>query len=131
MTRFDAADPDSRRELFVATITAHRERGSEFLTLEPDTDPPATDDELIPWLQFGGTTLAMDCTDEELDRLKTLLDSYPDFTIADLERPEEAEGTHVQLSSQSDTDRLAAFFDSVFQRVYGYPEEYRVWAVSI
>ena len=131
MTRFDAATPEDRRELFAATVAAHRERGSEFLTLEPDSDPPATEDALIPWIQFGGTTVAMDCTDEELDRLKDLLSEYPDFTIDDLESPEEVEGTHVQLSSQSDADRLAAFFDAVFQRVFGYPESYRVWAVSI
>ena len=131
MTRFDAATPDARRELFCATIEAHRERGSEFCTLEPDATPPDDDEELVPWIQFGGTTVAMDCTDAELDRLKTVLDEYPEFRIDDLERPEEAEGTHVRITARSDDQRVAEFFDAVFQRAFGYSDEYRVWAVTI
>ncbi|ESS07812.1 MAG: hypothetical protein A07HN63_02543 [uncultured archaeon A07HN63] len=131
MTRFDANSPHARRELFGATIEAHRERGSEFLTLEPDTTPPDADEELVPWIQFGGTTVAMDCTDAELDRVKTLLDDYPEFRIEDLERPEEAEGTHVRITARSDDQRVADFFEAVFQRAFGYPEDYRVWAVTI
>jgi hypothetical protein len=131
VTRFDATDPAARRELFAATVTAHRERASEFCTLEPDETPPDGDDELVPWIQFGGTTVAMDCTDAELDRLKGLLDEYPDFRIDDLERPEEAEGTHVRITAHADEGRLADFFDRVFQRAFGYPEGYRVWAVSV
>jgi len=131
MTRFDATDPDTRRELFAATVAAHRERGSEFCTLEPDETPPDSDDDLVPWIQFGGTTVALDCTDSELDRLKALLGEYPDFRIDDLESPEEAEGTHVQITTHSDADRLAAFFETVFRRAFGYPEEYRAWVVSI
>jgi hypothetical protein len=131
MTRFDAAAPDARRELFGATIEAHRERDSEFLTLEPDTTPPDNDEELVPWIQFGGTTAAMDCTDTELDRLKTLLEDYPEFRIDDLERPEEAEGTHVRITARSDDQRVADFLDAVFQRAFDYPDDYRVWAVSI
>ena len=131
MTRFDAATPDARRELFVATIEAHRQRDSEFLTVEPDETPPDTDGELVPWVQFGGTTVALDCTDAELDRLKKLLGEYPDFRIDELESPEEADGTHVRITAHSDTARLAEFFDTVFQRGFGYPADYRVWAVSI
>jgi len=131
MTRFDATDADTRRELFAATVTAHRERGSEFCTLEPDETPPDSDDDLVPWIQFGGTTVALDCTDSELDRLKELLGEYPDFRIDDLESPEEAEGTHVQITTHSDADRLAEFFETVFRRAFGYPEEYRAWVVSI
>ena len=114
MTRFDATAADARQALFAATVAAHRERGSEFCTLEPDETPPGSDDELVPWIQFGGTTVALDCTDSELERLKALLGEYPDFRIDDLESPEEAEGTHVQITTHSDEDRLAAFFETVF-----------------
>ena len=131
MTRFDATAADARQALFAATVAAHRERGSEFCTLEPDETPPGSDDELVPWIQFGGTTVALDCTDSELERLKALLGEYPDFRIDDLESPEEAEGTHVQITTHSDEDRLAAFFETVFRRAFGYPEEYRVWVVSL
>ena len=131
MTRFDATAADARQALFAATVAAHRERGSEFCTLEPDETPPGSDDELVPWIQFGGTTVALDCTDSELERLKALLGEYPDFRIDDLESPEEAEGTHVQITTHSDEDRLAAFFEAVFRRAFGYPEEYRVWVVSL
>ena len=131
MTRFDATDADSRRELFAATVNAHRERASEFCTLEPDETPPDSDDELVPWIQFGGETVALDCTDSELDRLKELLGEYPDFRIDDLERPEEAAGTHVRITTHSDADRLAVFFDAVFQQAFGYPDDYRAWAVTI
>ncbi|TQQ79915.1 hypothetical protein EGH24_10560 [Halonotius terrestris] len=131
MTRFDASEADARRELFTATVTAHRERGSEFCTLEPDETAPDADDELVPWIQFGSNTVALDCTDSELDRLKELLGEYPDFRIDDLESPEEAEGTHVRITTHSDEDRLAEFFESVFQQAFGYPADYRVWAVSV
>jgi len=131
MTRFDATEADTRQALFAATVTAHRERGSEFCTLEPDETPPDSDDDLVPWIQFGGTTVAMDCTDAELDRLKALLDEYPDFRIDDLQRPEEAEGTHVRITAHADEGRLADFFDRVFQDAFGYPEDYRAWAVSV
>jgi hypothetical protein len=131
MTRFDATAADARQALFAATVAAHRERGSEFCTLEPDETPPGSDDELVPWIQFGGTTVALDCTDSELDRLKELLGEYPDFRIDDLESPEEAEGTHVNITTHSDAERLAEFFDAVFQQAFGYPADYRAWAVSI
>ncbi|RKD94734.1 hypothetical protein [Halopiger aswanensis] len=45
MTRFDAADPAERRKLYVDAITAHRERGSGFLTLEVDPSALESTDE--------------------------------------------------------------------------------------
>lgn len=131
MTRFDAAEPTERRTLFAAAINAHRERASDFLTLEPHTAPPTATDELVPWIQFGETTVSMDCTDDELDRLKTLVSEFPDFRIDELRSPEEAEGTHARISSRSDANRLAGFFDAVFQQVFAYPAEYRVWVVAL
>lgn len=131
MTRFDADTPTDRRQLFAAAITAHRKRGSEFLTIEPDELPPEPTEELIPWIQFSDTTISMDCTDEELDSLKGLLDSYPEFRAERLESPEEAEGTHAEISARSDANRLAMFIDEAFQDVYGYASTYRAWVVAL
>jgi len=131
MTRFDAASTEDRRQLFAEAITAHRKRGSEFITIEPDELPPESEDELIPWIQVAGPTIGLDCTEAELDRLKSLLDSYPDFRTERVESPEGAEGTHVQITARSDANRLAMFIDEAFQDVYGYGEAYKAWVVAI
>ncbi|WP_253738687.1 hypothetical protein [Halohasta salina] len=131
MTRFDADTPTERRQLFAEAIDAHRERGSEFITIEPDELPPGSDEELLPWVQFSDTTISMDCTDAELDRLKGLLDEYPEFRAESLESPEEAEGTHARITARSDPDRLATFVDEAFQTVYGYAVDYTAWIVAI
>jgi hypothetical protein len=39
VTRFDASTAEARRELFVEALAAHRERGSQFLTVEADPIP--------------------------------------------------------------------------------------------
>jgi hypothetical protein len=131
MTRFDAATDTERRQLFAEAITAHRKRDSEFLTIEPDELPPESTEELKPWIQFSDTTVSMDCTDAELERLKGLLDSYPEFRAESLESPEEAEGTHAQITARSDANRLAMFIDEAFQTVYGYESTYKAWVVAI
>ncbi|MEY7849737.1 hypothetical protein AB7C87_11135 [Natrarchaeobius sp. A-rgal3] len=152
MTRFEATDPTDRRKLYVDAITAHRTRGSQFLTLEaggellenetptksPDGDErgmesTAGDDaELVPpWIQFGDGTINLDCTDDELEALKELLTEFPAFKIDELTRPEAAEGVNVRVSAKADSNRIAQFVDSVFRRVYDLPEEFRVWAVEI
>jgi len=131
MSRFDAATPEDRRQLFADAVGAHRQRSSEFLTVEPDDLPPDADDELVPWIQFSETTVSMDCTDAELDRLKTLLDSYPDFRVENLVSPDEADGTHAQITARSDANRLAMFIDEAFQSVYGYESAYKAWVVEV
>jgi hypothetical protein len=131
MTRFDADTETERRQLFAEAITAHRTRESEFLTIEPDELPSESTEELMPWIQFSDTTVSMDCTDEELERLKGLLDSYPEFRAESLESPEEAEGTHAQITARSDANRLAMFIDEAFQTVYGYESTYTAWVVAI
>ncbi|MCU4741483.1 hypothetical protein [Natronoglomus mannanivorans] len=149
-TRFDAVDPADRRTLFVDAIIAHRERASPFLTLEVDptalegegesesddgdesAGEDAPDPELgIPWLQFSEGFVNLDCTDEELEALKSLLEEYPAFTIDELTRPEDAEGINVQVSARADANRIADFLDAVFQQVYGLGEEFRVWVVAV
>jgi len=44
VTRFDANTPEERRALIAATIAAHRERGSQFCTLEAATPPAAREE---------------------------------------------------------------------------------------
>ena len=155
MTRFDADASADRRKLFADAVTAHRERGSAFLTVEvaaPTDDPqfgesPAADDdadaddadgeadagatETPPWIQFAERTFNLDCTDAELERLHALLDDYPEFRIDGRESPEEAEGTNVRISARSDANRLAGFIDRAFAEVYDRPDDYRAWVVEV
>jgi len=143
MTRFDADEPTERRKLFADAVTAHRTRGSEFLTIEaqePETpsfgsEEAEEDDEgtetVPPWLQFAEKTFNLDVTDEEQDRLNALVDDYPEFRIDALESPDTAEGTNVRISARSDANRLADFADRVFQEVYDLGEEYHAWVVQI
>jgi hypothetical protein len=127
MTRFDADTPTDRRKLFVDAVTAHRERDSAFLTVEAETGP----DELSPWIQISQDTLNVDCTDEELDRLKDLLGEFPAFTVDEVTRPDEAEGTNVRVVGRGDANRVAQFVDRAFVEVYERSEEYRVWVVDV
>ncbi|ELY76701.1 hypothetical protein [Natrinema pallidum] len=149
MTRFAAAESAERRKLYVDAITAHRERESAFLTVEADgnaleangetasergpnageSDGPT--DPSVPWVQFGDGTINLDCTDEELDALKALLESFPAFKIDDLIRPEEAEGVNVRISAKADANRIAQLIDQVFLEVYDLPAAFRVWVVDI
>ena len=143
MTRFDADTPDERRDLYAAAVEAHRERESPFLTIEPEPTPAEAaaveDDDLpedapeqtIPWIQLAEDTVNLDCTDTELERLKSLLDEYPAFRIDNLTSPEDAHGTNVRITARADPERLGDFFDRVFQTVYGREEEYRSWVVEI
>lgn len=128
MTRFSAETPTERRKLFADAVVAHRKRASPFLTVEtPKTD----DEEIDPWIQLSEHTLNVDCTDDELERLKSMLDEYPEFRIDQLESPENADGTNVRISARSDANRLAEFMDRAFQEVYGRPESYTAWAVEV
>jgi hypothetical protein len=148
MTRFDADDPQARRKLFAEAIAAHRARASPFLTIEADSDrddeseddpgveaesDPDVDgrDEPAPWLQFSESTFNLDVEDDELDRLKDLIESFPEFRIDQIESPEEAEGTNVRVTARSDANRLAAFADQVFLGVYGREEDYRAWVAAV
>lgn len=154
MTRFSASTPTERRKLVVDAITAHRERGSPFCTLtadletgsEPDLDSESkstptgaddagdedgTEEELPPWIQFGDRTLNLDCTDEELEALKTLVREFPAFKIEQLQSPEDADGTNVRISAKADANRIAQFVDRAFHEVYGCSESVTVWAVEV
>ncbi|MFB6122898.1 MAG: hypothetical protein ABEJ78_05505 [Haloferacaceae archaeon] len=128
MTRFDADDRTERRKLFADAVAAHRDRDSDFLTVEAD---PTDDEAVAPWVQLAVETFNLDCTDDELERLKSLLEAFPEFRIDRLERPEEAEGANVRITARSDANRLAAFVDRAFQDVYGRDDDYRAWVVRI
>lgn len=141
MTRFDAETPTERRKLFADAVTAHRTRGSAFLTIEaappesaafdPDGDDEDEEEEPQPWLQFAEKTFNLDTTDAELDRLKTLVDEFPEFRIDELESPEAAEGTNARVTARSDANRLADFADRVFREVYERETNYRAWVVAV
>lgn len=136
MTRFDADTPRERRKLFADAVTAHRSRGSQFLTAEVESDPAldGTDDEgetlPAPWIQFAEQTFNLDCTDDELDRLKALLSDFPEFRIDELTE-DETGGTNVRVTARSDANRLSSFVDRAFQSVYGRDEGYRAWVVRV
>jgi hypothetical protein len=134
VTRFDADTPTDRRELFADAIAAHQERESPFLTIElarAETGDDTSDDETMPWVQFGTPTVNLDCTDAELDTLHALLDDYPELTVEELERPESSEGTNVRITAYADPERLAGFFDRVFREVYDRDEGYRAWVTQV
>lgn len=159
MTRFDADTPTDRRKLFADAVTAHRNRGSAFLTVEAeplrqeraapgdaggadigdadagdagtgDADAKG-DDATPPWVQFAEKTFNLDANDDELERLKDLVGGFPEFRIDQLESPESAEGTNVRITARSDANRLADFLDRVFCEVYGRADDYRVWIVRV
>ncbi|WP_254768855.1 hypothetical protein [Salinilacihabitans rarus] len=136
MTRFDAATPAERRKLFVDAITAHRRRASPYLTIEVDEadlgDDAGPDPELgVPWVQFADGVVNLDCTDAELERLKSLLAEFPAFKIDELTRPEDAEGTNARVSAKADPNRIAQFLDGVLRRVFELPEDVTAWVVEI
>ena len=141
MTRFSAATRAEREELFADAIAAHRERGSAFCTFqcefdadneatareEDDADEPATP----PWIQFGDGTLNLDCTDEELDRLKALVGEFPSFTVDQLHSPEDADGTNVRVTARTDADRVAQFVERAFREAYDQPDTYVAWVTEL
>lgn len=132
MTRFDAETPEDRRALAEDAIAAHRGRDSAFLTLEAELPAETTDEDAVaPWIQLAEDTLNLDCTDTELDRLKSLLDEYPSFTVDELVRPEEAEGTNARILARTDEERIAQFVEDAFRQVYDQDEEYRLWAAGV
>ena len=127
MTRFDAATEETRRELFADAIRAHEARESAFLTVETGTQ----DEGRSPWLQFAEGIVNVDCTDDELDRVKELLNDYPAFRIEELESPEDADGTNVRIAARADPERVAEFVDRLFTDVYERPTDYRAWIAAV
>ncbi len=136
MTRFSGADAAARRKLFVDAIVAHRERASDFVTIEADGEAVAAaegiDPELgVPWVQFADGVINLDCTDAELETLKSLLPEFPAFKIDEISRPEEAEGVNVRVSAKADPNRISQFLDAIFVRVFGLEADCRVWVVAV
>jgi hypothetical protein len=137
MTRFEADTPAERRKLFAEAVTAHRKRGSPFLTITVEADPEidGVDDDgdplPEPWIQFAEQTFNLDVTDEERERLESLLDDFREFRIDDVTSPEESEGTNVRITARSDANRLAGFVDRAFVEVYGRDDDYRAWVTQI
>jgi hypothetical protein len=136
MTRFDADTEADRIDLVADTVAAHRERGSQFCTLEAATDPSDDPEFLPPWVQFAEGTLNLDCTPEELDSLNAVLGRYGAFTVAERtdvepDTAEESPGTNVRIDARADDERVGQFVDAVFREVYGLPGDFRLWAVEV
>ena len=132
MTRFDAATETERVKLFADAASAHRTRSSEVMTVDVDPDSDTTEGgEVPPWVQLAGTELVLDCTEEELDRLKALLDEFPEFRIDELVSPEEAEGTNAVVTARSDANRVAGFIELAFREVYELDDDYRAWVTAV
>ncbi len=132
MTRFDATTESERLALFADAATAHRTRSSDVMTVDVDPDSDLTEGgEIPPWIQLAGTELVMDCTDAELDRLKSVLDEFPEFRIDDLVSPEDAGGTNVVITARSDANRVAGFIERAFGDVYELEPEYRAWVTGV
>ncbi|MBP1921034.1 hypothetical protein J2751_000017 [Halorubrum alkaliphilum] len=132
MTRFDAATESERLSLFADAAAAHRARSSDVMTVDIDPDSDTSDGgEVPPWIQLVGTEVVMDCTDEELDRLKSLLTEFPEFRIDELVTPEEAEGTNAVITARSDANRVAGFIERAFLDVYELEPEYKAWVTAI
>ena len=132
MTRFDAATETDRVKLFADAASAHRTRSSEVMTVDVDPDSDTTEGgEVPPWVQLAGTELVLDCTEAELDRLKALLDEFPEFRIDELVSPEEAEGTNAVVTARSDANRVAGFIEFAFREVYELDDDYRAWVTAV
>jgi len=137
MTRFDAADAAGRQKLFAEAVLAHRNRGSQFLTVEvdpadaPGVDADDEDPDPVPWVQFAEKTFNLDCSEAELDRLKDLLSEFPECRIEQIERPDEAEGANVRITARSDANRLGQFADRVLQVTYDLDDDYRAWVTRL
>ncbi|PSQ57778.1 hypothetical protein BRD22_00250 [Halobacteriales archaeon SW_8_68_21] len=132
MTRFDAATEAERLGLFADAAAAHRARSGDVMTVDVDPDSDDTEGgEVPPWIQLAGTELILDCTDEELERLKDLLSEFPEFRIDELVSPEEAEGTNAVVTARSDANRVAGFTERAFREVYELDEAYKAWVTAI
>lgn len=128
MTRFDAATPAERQALYADAIAAHRARASAFVTIEAAVGPEAG---AIPWVQFAEGIINVDCTEDELEALKGLLEEYPAFSIDELTRPEEVEGVNARIAARTDDDRIAEAIDGIFREVYGLEEGFTAWVVEL
>ena len=136
MTRFDADTEADRIDLVADTVAAHRERGSQFCTVEAADDPSDDAEFLPPWVQFAESTLNLDCTQQEIDALNDVLGRYGAFTVSerttvDPEMEGESPATNVRVDANADDERVAQFVDAVFREVYGLPADFRLWTVEV
>lgn len=132
MSRFEASNPSKRRELISAAVAAHRERSSRFCTFEPDRADVTDGDDLgVPWVQCSGERISFDCTADELERSKGLLDAYQRYSVEEIVRPDDAAGNNVTVSTTEDRARIAEFVDDLFVEVFELPTEYRLWVAAV
>ncbi|MFB6267185.1 MAG: hypothetical protein ABEI31_05965 [Halodesulfurarchaeum sp.] len=84
MTVFDADDPTARKALFADAIAAHRERDSQFVTVEADraTDPGPGPP---PFVQYaaGAGRCNLDCLESERPALESVVSEFGGAAIVD------------------------------------------------
>lgn len=130
-----AEDPGSRRTLVVRAVTAHRREGGGPVVFTagdatPDdsaADDPTADDPTVARLEYEDRVLVLDLSDEERERLATLLDDFPVFKVKQPETRKAPDGT-VYVSAIADPKHLADFVEDCFRRVYDREEDYRLVA---
>jgi len=134
MTRFSAETGAERRTLFAEAIAAHRERESPFLTIEAQRSEGApTEDGPAPWVQFATDAglLNLDCTDEEIDAVESVVREFGGARIVERTAPEEADGINLQIAVEGDEERIATLIESLFRDGFGLAEDYWAWATRI
>lgn len=130
MNRFVAHRPASRKALTQEAIAAHRARDSAALTLEADPDrdlegPP-------PWIQYRDRDdrLNLDCTEDELPAIRSVVDATGGVTIAAQKSVPEG-GTNLRLAVRGDDERTAMIVERLFVEGFDCPETVPVWAAQV
>lgn len=120
MTRFKASRPSERRALLAEAVTAHRNRGSEATVFEAGHHRVRYTDRVV---QF-------DLSEEELGRLRSLLEEFPVFKI---KQPEtrKAETGIVYVSAIADAKHAADFLDAAFRDVFDCADAYELRVIRV
>ncbi|MFB6153485.1 MAG: hypothetical protein ABEJ27_04460 [Halodesulfurarchaeum sp.] len=161
MTAFDAEDPTVREDLFAEAIRAHRERESQFVTVEvdqaadPGPGPP-------PFIQYsaGEGLCNLDCLAVERSDIEGVIDGYSGATIVDrhevtpetgsesTDGPNDSDGpprgtgsgqgssrrrtaVNLQVRIRGDERRIAGFMEECFVSGFGLDPGFRAWVVRI
>lgn len=132
MNRFSGATPDEREELVTSAIEAHRERGSQYLTLEADSIAANGETGPPPWIQYRDqdSQLNLDCTDGEQASMERAIDTLGGVRVTERSEDPEA-GTNLRISVSGDDERVAMIVETLFVDGFGLPVDQRLWATEI
>jgi hypothetical protein len=97
-----------------------------------DGEDPA-DIESPAWIQYSEpeSTLNLDCTDEEYDRITDLFATAGGFTIDEQASPEDVEGRNLRVTTYADPERIAQVVDRLFVDGFDYDDDYRLWVTEL